>query len=149
MADGIAPGGGSHLCRMRCVQMHMTHLIVLIVDHGQAILGLENLHTKLHGEVKRGRVGRALVGRIGKVFALRRHFSVALHDRGGFRPQDGIVVVADQRVGIANAAGQAPQIAHRPRAARQRLEIEGVAAPSAGEIGNIFRRSGRPNKGCG
>ena len=147
MSDGIAPRARHHFGRVGSVETHMPNLIILIVDHGQAVLGLEDFHAQLHGEMKWRCIGRALIGRVGKIFALRRHFAAALYRGRGFGLENGVVVVTDQSVGVADPAPQAPHIGDGLRTARKGLEIEGVAAPASGEIGDIVGGGGGPGEG--
>src|SRR6266446_8408461 len=137
------------------MQAHMPDLLVLRVKDDDLILALKHLHALLDREEIRRRKNPALVGRVGNIVAAFGILAVPLHRRRGFRLQDRIDVIPDQRYGIAihnRAAGifsKPPQVHDRTGTYVRRLEIEHVAAPWAGKIGNnaaVVRSRCRPNK---
>src|SRR6266850_5953945 len=120
----------------------MPDLLVLGVKDDDLILALQHLHALLNREEIGRRKNSALIGRVGNVVAALGILAVALHDRRGVGLQDRISVIPDQRYGIAiddRAAGilsKPLQIHQRSWTRLRRLDIEHVAAPWAGKIGN-------------
>src|SRR5690349_8124636 len=119
----------------------MPHLGILGVEDNDIVLPLYQLHSLLHRKKIWRRPGPALIAWVWHVVTAFGIFPVALHNRGGFGPENRIGVVAHQwnwiavHDGVPGICAKTSQIDDRTWSGVRRFEIEHVATPRPREIG--------------
>ena len=120
---------------MRGVQAHTADLVIRVVEDGDLILVLQHLQPLLVREDIGRRMGRALVGRVGKIDAAERRFASLFHDGRGFWLQYPIGVIANVgRVVEKTVLRRWLHSRHGSRPGGRLLVTEGTVRPCTGEI---------------
>src|SRR5260221_8064060 len=115
MGDGIAFPSGRQTAGVLVVQPDVADLIVLIIQDGDRVLLLQELHSQLHRKDEGRVIRRAARGGVRKRYADQRFLGALPYDRRRFGLQDRIVVIADRPRRIAAAGGKTLEISYWTR----------------------------------